>query len=68
MVLSRWEDFRSIHGRKSSKVDPSSDHTAVIEFDDLDPDTTWHHRTYMYDPGKGFDGPDAGFYIKGEMK
>lgn len=67
-MLSQWEDFRSIYARKSSKVDPSSDHTAVIEFDDLDPSATWHHRTYLYDPGNGFDGPDAGFYIKGEME
>ena len=66
MELSRHEDFRDICRQKASKVDRSTAYMAVVEFDDLDPSTTWHHRTYLNDDSRtGFDGPITDFCVKG---
>lgn len=64
--LSRHEDFHAIYRQAEMKVDHSTDCSALVEFDDLEPRTVWHHRTYLYNPRKGFDGPSAGFGLIGE--
>ncbi len=63
--LSRYEDFRTICRQGVVKADQSTECSAIVEFDDLDPSTTWYHRAYLHNPRKGFDGPVAGFFVKG---
>lgn len=63
--LSRHEDFHSICRQGIVKVDQSTECSAIVEFDDLDSSTTWYHRAYLHNPRKGFDGPAAGFCVKG---
>lgn len=47
------------------RVDQNTECSAIVEFDDLDSSTTWHHRAYLHNPRKGFDGPAAGFFVQG---
>lgn len=64
--LSRHEDFSTIGRQVMTKVDHSTECSAIAEFDDLASSTTWYHRAYLHNPRKGFDGPEAGFCVKGE--
>ena len=50
-----------------AKVDESTECSAVVEFDDLDPNTVWYHRTYLHSPRQGFDDPSATFSLKGTI-
>ncbi|CAN0335056.1 unnamed protein product, partial [Ectocarpus sp. 12 AP-2014] len=63
--LSRHEDFRTICRQAVTKVDQSTECSAMVEFDSLDSSTTWYHRSYLHHPRKGFDGPAAGFCTQG---
>lgn len=63
--LSRHEDFRNICRQEVAKVDESTGCSAVVEFDDLDPNAVWYHRTYLHNPREGFDDPSATFSAKG---
>eukprot|EP00903_Cladosiphon_okamuranus_P005498 g5479.t1 len=65
--LSRHEDFHSICRQGVVKVDQGTECSAIVEFDDLDPNTIWYHRSYLHNPRKGFDGPAAGFCVKGKF-
>ncbi|CAM9160558.1 unnamed protein product, partial [Scytosiphon promiscuus] len=65
--LSRHEDFRTICRQEVTKVDQNMECSAIVEFDDLAPSTTWYHRGYLHNPRKGFDGPEAGFCVKGKF-
>lgn len=66
--LSRHEDFRTICRQEVAKVDQSTGCSAVVEFDDLDPNTVWYHRTYLHNLRQGFDNPSATFSLKGMIQ
>lgn len=63
--LSRYEDFHTICRQGVTKVEQSTECSAVVEFEDLDSSTTWYYRAYLHNPRRGFDGPVAGFCVKG---
>lgn len=47
------------------KVEQGTDCSAVVEFEDLDSNTTWYYRAYLHNPRRGFDGAAAGFCVNG---